>query len=137
MIESYPSDNGPDDFDKLQPILSAEHVSIEPAIYTSADEMEHLLQPTDAVLASKNSDNLNGMQENYNFLEDLKSKGELLTPREVAKIFRVDPKTVSRWANEVRLDCVRTLGGQRRFYESVIRAAIDKQSTTNNNPHNI
>src|SRR5579872_267777 len=34
----------------------------------------------------------------------------LLTPREVAAMFRVDPKTVTRWANAGKLTSVRTLG---------------------------
>ena len=39
----------------------------------------------------------------------------LLTPGEVAALFRVDPKTVTRWSQEGRLPCIRTLGGHRRF----------------------
>jgi excisionase family DNA binding protein len=41
----------------------------------------------------------------------------LLTPAEVAQIFRVDPKTVTRWAKAGKLTYVRTLGGHRRFRE--------------------
>jgi excisionase family DNA binding protein len=44
----------------------------------------------------------------------------LLLPSEVAHLFRVDPKTVSRWAKAGRLPCIRTLGGHSRFRESVI-----------------
>ena len=39
----------------------------------------------------------------------------LLTPGEVASLFRVDPKTVTRWAQEGKLSAIRTLGGHRRF----------------------
>jgi excisionase family DNA binding protein len=45
----------------------------------------------------------------------------LLTPGEVATLFRVDRKTVTRWANAGRLAGVRTPGGQWRFRESDIR----------------
>lgn len=48
----------------------------------------------------------------------------LLTPGEVAALFRVDPKTVSRWAKAGKLSAVRTLGGHRRFKESEIRALV-------------
>ena len=48
----------------------------------------------------------------------------LLTPGEVAALFRVDPKTVTRWANSGRISAVRTLGGHRRFREVEIRAAL-------------
>lgn len=40
---------------------------------------------------------------------------ELLTPAEVAKFFRVDVKTVTRWAKEGKLNAYRTLGGHRRY----------------------
>ena len=40
---------------------------------------------------------------------------QLLTPGEVARLFRVDPKTVTRWAMEGKLTYIRTLGGHRRF----------------------
>jgi excisionase family DNA binding protein len=39
----------------------------------------------------------------------------LLTPAEVADIFRVDPKTISRWAKSGHLSVLRTAGGHRRF----------------------
>lgn len=35
----------------------------------------------------------------------------LLTPAEVASMFRVDPKTVTRWAKAGKLSAIRTLGG--------------------------
>lgn len=40
---------------------------------------------------------------------------ELLTPSEVAELFRVAPRTVTRWAAEGRLTAIRTLGGHRRY----------------------
>ncbi len=39
----------------------------------------------------------------------------LLTPGEVARLFRVDPKTVTRWGKAGRLACIRTPGGHRRY----------------------
>jgi excisionase family DNA binding protein len=45
----------------------------------------------------------------------------LLTPSEVAGLFRVDPKTVTRWANAGKLSTIKTLGGHRRFRASEIR----------------
>lgn len=49
----------------------------------------------------------------------------LLTPGEVAAIFRVDPKTVTRWANTGKIRSIRTLGGHRRYLESEIRALLN------------
>ncbi len=49
----------------------------------------------------------------------------LLTPAEVASMFRVDPKTVTRWAKAGKLSSIRTLGGHRRYRESEIRDLID------------
>ena len=48
----------------------------------------------------------------------------LLTPAEVASLFRVDPKTVARWANAGKITTVRTLGGHRRFHQSEIRGLL-------------
>jgi excisionase family DNA binding protein len=39
----------------------------------------------------------------------------LLTPAEVAAKAGVDAKTVTRWANEGKLACIRTPGGHRRY----------------------
>ena len=44
----------------------------------------------------------------------------LLTPAEVASLFRVDPKTVTRWSRSGKLSAVRTLGGHRRYRESEV-----------------
>jgi excisionase family DNA binding protein len=48
----------------------------------------------------------------------------LLTPSEVAAMFRVDPKTVTRWARAGKLSSIRTLGGHRRYREAEIRALL-------------
>lgn len=48
----------------------------------------------------------------------------LLTPAEVAALFRVDPKTVTRWAKAGRLTSIRTLGGHRRYAEAEVEALI-------------
>ncbi len=48
----------------------------------------------------------------------------LLTPAEVAVMFRVDPKTVTRWAKAGKLTSIRTLGGHRRYRETEVRALL-------------
>lgn len=48
----------------------------------------------------------------------------LLTPSEVATLFRVDPKTVTRWAKAGKLSSIRTLGGHRRYRESEVRELL-------------
>lgn len=48
----------------------------------------------------------------------------LLTPGEVAQLFRVDPKTVTRWAAAGRIGSIRTPGGHRRFREAEVRALL-------------
>ena len=50
---------------------------------------------------------------------------ELLTPAEVAVMFRVDPKTVTRWARAGRLSAVRTIGGHRRFRAAEVERFLD------------
>ncbi len=51
----------------------------------------------------------------------------LLTPAEVAAMFRVDPKTVTRWAKAGKLSSIRTLGGHRRYRESEVKALLTGQ----------
>ena len=48
----------------------------------------------------------------------------LLTPAEVASLFRVDPKTVTRWAKAGKLTSIRTLGGHRRYKESEVKSLL-------------
>ena len=48
----------------------------------------------------------------------------LLTPGEVAFMFRVDPKTVTRWASAGRIGSIRTPGGHRRFRESEVHGLL-------------
>jgi excisionase family DNA binding protein len=43
------------------------------------------------------------------------STASFLRPAEVAAIFQVSPKTVSRWAQQGLLPYQRTLGGHRRY----------------------
>lgn len=52
----------------------------------------------------------------------------LLTPAEVAALFRVNPKTVTRWARAGKLPAIRTLGGHRRFRVSDVRRVLDEMS---------
>ena len=53
----------------------------------------------------------------------------LLTPGEVAALFRVDPKTVTRWAQDGRLTCIRTLGGHRRFRAAEVHALLARSAS--------
>jgi excisionase family DNA binding protein len=50
----------------------------------------------------------------------------LLTPAEVAALFRVDPKTVTRWAKAGKLTSIRTLGGHRRYRSTEVYALLDR-----------
>ncbi len=45
-----------------------------------------------------------------------------MTGAEVARLFRVDPKTVHRWVKAGKLACLRTPGGHRRYYEDEVLA---------------
>lgn len=49
-----------------------------------------------------------------------KQPSDLMTPAEVARVFKVDPKTVTRWAKTGKLPSLRTVGGHRRFRRSDI-----------------
>jgi len=60
-------------------------------------------------------------------LKEMFGAEHLLTPTEVAELFAVDPKTVTRWAKKGLLPCFRTIGGHRRYRESDVRAAYSQQ----------
>ena len=55
----------------------------------------------------------------------------LLTPAEVASLFRVDPKTVTRWAKAGKLTSIRTLGGHRRYKDSEVKALLNTVTGVN------
>ena len=52
------------------------------------------------------------------------SADRLLTTGQVAGMFRVNPRTVNRWASEGRLGSVVTPGGHHRFSETEILALL-------------
>ena len=52
------------------------------------------------------------------------NREKLLTPAEVASLFRVDPKTVTRWAKAGKLTSIKTLGGHRRYKESEVKELL-------------
>jgi excisionase family DNA binding protein len=56
----------------------------------------------------------------------LMAENELLTPGEVAVMFRVNAKTVTRWARAGKISAVRTLGGHRRFRTTEIRRFLEQ-----------
>lgn len=56
----------------------------------------------------------------------------LLTPAEVAQLFRVDPKTVTRWAKDGKLSSIRTLGGHRRYKEAEVYSLLRGRDTDTN-----
>lgn len=60
--------------------------------------------------------------------DELDAPEQLLTPSEVAALFRVNPKTVTRWARAGKLTAIRTLGGHRRFRVSEIKRCLEEMS---------
>ena len=69
---------------------------------------------------------MEGKKMSQSNLSHLSVSGQenLLTPAEVAVLFRVDPKTVTRWAKAGKLTSIRTLGGHRRYKESEVKALL-------------
>lgn len=51
----------------------------------------------------------------------------VLTPGQVADLFRVDPRTVVRWAKAGRIPSFRTPGGHHRFRTSAVRPYLPQQ----------
>lgn len=52
----------------------------------------------------------------------------MLRPREVANLFKVDPKTVTRWAKTGRLTPVTLPSGHRRYRASDVEALMSSTS---------
>jgi excisionase family DNA binding protein len=57
------------------------------------------------------------------------STSELLTPGQVAELFNVNPKTVTRWARAGKITAIRTLGGHRRFKAEEIQSFLTEQES--------
>lgn len=102
-------------------------------------DMADLSEATELVDALKH----NGWDAHWTELPDTKGEhtraftmqsGEahpdILTPVEVAKMFRVDVKTISRWAESGKLRSFKTLGGHRRFRRRWIEAVIDQAAAS-------
>ena len=66
---------------------------------------------------------------NANDINDSTTPDALLTPAEVAALFRVNPKTVTRWARAGKITAIRTLGGHRRFRASEIRRCLEQMES--------
>ena len=65
---------------------------------------------------------------------ELDGPEQLLTPSEVAALFRVNPKTVTRWATAGRIGSIRTPGGHRRFRETEVKALLSELTTEATEP---
>lgn len=63
----------------------------------------------------------NSMRESF-------SDDVFISTGEAAKMLRVSPKTVARWAKNGRLPHIMTLGGHRRFPRSAV-AEVARQTT--------
>ena len=62
--------------------------------------------------------------ERDKLFDQIRGAESLLTPREVAAIFHVDPKTVTRWASIGAFNPVRLPSGHRRYRLSEVRAYL-------------
>jgi excisionase family DNA binding protein len=60
-------------------------------------------------------------------MEGKDQEEELLTPGEVARLFGLTPKTVTRWAAAGKLRAIRTLGGHRRYRAGEVRELLERQ----------
>ncbi|MDQ3931550.1 MAG: BldC family transcriptional regulator [Actinomycetota bacterium] len=59
---------------------------------------------------------------------ELVTDSELLTPSEVARLFGVNPKTVTRWAEAGKLHAVWTIGGHRRYRAAEVYSLLEGNS---------
>lgn len=59
--------------------------------------------------------------------EGIDAPERLYKPSEVAQLFRVNPKTVTRWERAGKITAVRTLGGHRRFLASEVQRRLEER----------
>lgn len=52
----------------------------------------------------------------------------VMSPGDVAAVFGVNPKTITRWAREGKLPFFRTAGGHRRYHRVAVEALLRQQS---------
>lgn len=57
--------------------------------------------------------------------EPRKFRGHLIPPAQVASLFNVDPKTVTRWAKAGKIASIKTPGGHRRFWSEDVRKLLE------------
>ena len=62
---------------------------------------------------------------------------KMLTTGQVAELFAVDPKTVTRWARDGKLPYLATPGGHRRFSEDVISSYMQERHVVRINDQEI
>ena len=82
--------------------------------------MQDMTDEVDAVESSREPESARATEG----VSDLGIPQDLITPGEVASLFCVNPKTVTRWAMAGRLTAYRTLGGHRRFSRAQIEQLI-------------
>lgn len=58
---------------------------------------------------------------------DIDTLPDPMHPGAVAALFKVDPKTVMRWANQRRVRSFRTAGGHRRFRKADVLALFNRE----------
>lgn len=56
-------------------------------------------------------------------------KNPLLLPAEVAHLFGVNPKTVTRWVADGKIGAIKTLGNHHRFHPKEVKLLLQKQYT--------
>jgi len=69
---------------------------------------------------------IGGAEQRRTNMQGSPDQDALLTPSEVAAMFRVNPKTVTRWARAGKISAIRTLGGHRRFRAAEIRRFLEQ-----------
>src|SRR5918995_147918 len=69
---------------------------------------------------------VNQSRKRWRTMEPNPDQDALLTPSEVAAMFRVNPKTVTRWARAGKISAIRTLGGHRRFRAAEIKKFLEQ-----------
>ena len=124
MMEIYPNDTGSEKLEVTQLELPEGELRVIGALAISPEDVDRLPSDSEELPAHTETptdeSTSNSEIEKYFLLNE-----ELMTPSEVAKLLRVHPRTVTRWARAGKLQALRTPGGHRRYFRSNVIEALD------------
>ena len=106
--------------ERWEAVLAARKESEPATLVLALDELSTATQGAARAIAAEQGYPADIIQN----LFDLSHMPEIIMPGAVAKLFGVDPKTITRWCRQGRLQAIKTRGGHRRFHRDYIAKVL-------------